>query len=153
MLEDVSIRIAQPSDRQALLQLMPGYYAADGLVFDVLQAEAAIARLLAEPQWGCVWLIEAEGNPVGYLALCLGFSLEAGGNDAFVDELYVLPAYRGRGLGRRVLTSAVEEARRRGVRTLHLLVQDSNVHARALYGALGFKRREGFSLMSRSLAP
>ena len=50
------------------------------------------------------------GNPsclmiaVGYLVLTLGYSLEYGGRDAFIDEVYIRSSYRGRGIGTAALT-------------------------------------------------
>lgn len=149
MSSEVTLRVALPTDVPALLTLMPGYYAADGLPFDARRAENSMTRLLTEQQWGRVWLAEINGRAVGYMALCFGFSLEAGGNDAFVDELYVLPAHRSIGLGRKLLELALQEARRLGVETVHLLIRNDNERARQLYASNGFARRKDFYLMSK----
>jgi ribosomal protein S18 acetylase RimI-like enzyme len=77
--------------------------------------------------------------------LCFGWSLEWGGRDAFVDELYLEPDARGRGLGRAALRALVEEARAAGVVALHLEVDDTNTAGQALY------RSEGFSGRARQL--
>ena len=45
------------------------------------------------------WLIREGGRVVGYAVLGLGFGIEYGGADAFVDDLYLVPEARGRGLG------------------------------------------------------
>jgi ribosomal protein S18 acetylase RimI-like enzyme len=85
-----------------------------------------------------VWMIEADEHNAGYLALALGYSIEVGGLDAFVDELYVLPEQRGRGLGRAALAFVEREARALGVRRLCLEVEHHNLRAQALYLALDY---------------
>jgi ribosomal protein S18 acetylase RimI-like enzyme len=85
-----------------------------------------------------VWMIRLADRSVGYVALGLGFSIEVGGLDAFVDELYVVPAARGLGLGRAALVFVEVEARRLGVRRLCLEVEHHNARARALYAQHGY---------------
>ena len=62
----------------------------------------------------------------------------------------LLPAYRGRGLGRRLLTSALEAAARAGLVRIELEVYASNKPAIALYRAAGF-REEGRKVGAREL--
>jgi ribosomal protein S18 acetylase RimI-like enzyme len=89
-----------------------------------------------------VWILESDGQPAGYVVLCIGFSLEYGGLDAFVDDLFVRPACRRRGLGRTALAELFEECRRRGVRAVHLEVGRDNDAARALYARFGFRDQD-----------
>ncbi|HEY5809052.1 MAG TPA: GNAT family N-acetyltransferase [Povalibacter sp.] len=144
----MKIRAATPADLPALLELMRGYYRDDGLEFDARKSAATMGRLLGEPQWGQVWLAEVDGSAVGYLALCIGFSLELGGNDAFVDEVFVLPAHRGYGYGRRLLEFAAGQARESGICALHLEVDRANTSAQRLYDSLGFQRRDRYFIMT-----
>jgi GNAT superfamily N-acetyltransferase len=97
---NITLRAAVTSDQPMLVPLMRAYYVEDGLSFAALNI-AALERLLREPQWGRVWLIEDRTVPLGYLAICLGYSLELGGNDAYIDELYLRPEFRGRGIARK----------------------------------------------------
>lgn len=145
------IRIATPDDLPTLFELMRGYYRDDGLTFDPVRNGAAMRRLLQEPHWGRVLLLVDESSPIGYLAICIGYSLELGGNDAFIDEVYVQPEYRGRGLGGRLLQQAVALAPELGIRALHLEVDRGNEPAQRLYAALEFRKRDRYHLMSRHL--
>jgi ribosomal protein S18 acetylase RimI-like enzyme len=147
-----ALRAAATADVPLLLQLMHGYYQDDALAFDVERAEATLRELLAQPHWGRVWLVIHDEQVIGYVAVCLGFSLELGGHDAFVDELFVLPPHRGRGHGRRVVELAALEARKLGVRALHLEVDRGNVRAQRLYDALGFGNRDRYLVMTKPLA-
>jgi diamine N-acetyltransferase len=83
-----SFRAAEESDSETLIAFMREYYALDGHGFDVRKAHVALTTLLRNPNLGRVWLI-LDGEPVGYIVICFGHSLEWLGRDAFVDESYL----------------------------------------------------------------
>jgi len=148
----VGFRPAAEADVPAILGLMAGLYREDGEVrLDPEAAERALRQLLALPDAGAVWLAEVGGEAVGYLALTWGFSLEYHGRDAFIDELYVAPAHRGRGIGREAIEVADAACRSRGIRALHLELERANVRAEALYRRAGFLDQDR-RLLTRRLA-
>jgi GNAT superfamily N-acetyltransferase len=147
----LALEVATPDDLAALLPLVRAYHAFDGVPHDDRTREAVVRPLLADPALGRVFFIREGGEIAGYVALCFGYSIEFTGRDAFVDEFFVVEGRRGRGLGRRALEAVLEEARRLGVRAVHLEVARGNQRARSLYESLGFSLREGFHLMSRRL--
>jgi ribosomal protein S18 acetylase RimI-like enzyme len=61
----------------------------------------------------------------------------------YLAELYVVPAYRGHGLGRALMNAAIARAREQGADHIDLNTSHDDVAARALYGSLGFSNREG----------
>jgi ribosomal protein S18 acetylase RimI-like enzyme len=109
---------------------------------------AAVAG--GEPLARC-WLVRRAGVAVGYVVLSLGFSIEHGGRDGFIDDLYLVPAARGIGIGRALLAFAAAEAETLGIRMLHLEVEPGNERAHRLYRRNGFAE-SGRRLMSRRLA-
>jgi ribosomal protein S18 acetylase RimI-like enzyme len=129
---------ASPDDAEALLPMMKDFYAEEGYPFDLETARAALLPLLQDDSKGRVWVIRDNGTAVGYAVLALGWSLEYRGRDAFVDEIYVVPSHRRRGLGRRALAIVDEACREIGVRALHLEVEKDNDRARDLYRTHGF---------------
>jgi GNAT superfamily N-acetyltransferase len=131
---------------------MEEYYAEAGLSMEREEAAASFSRLLREPARGVVWMIEADGGPAGYAVLTLGFSVEYGGLDAFVDDLFVRREHRRQGRARAALEALLEECRRRGVRAVHLEVVPGNEPARALYERLGF-RSHGRQLWTARIVP
>ena len=147
-----ALQLAQLADLPVLLPLMQGYYRDDHLEFDAQRHPATLARLLQEPQWGRVWLIQQQRQPVGYVAVSFGFSLELCGNDAYIDELFVIPAARGQGVARHALQQLDGELALLGIRALHLEVDRGNAPAQRLYSALGYGRRDRYFLMTRQLA-
>jgi ribosomal protein S18 acetylase RimI-like enzyme len=113
-------------------------------------AETALRGLLAAPDRGLVWVIEQAGEAAGYLVLTWGYSLEFHGRDAFIDELYVAPSYRGAGLGRQAVEWAEDACRAHGAGAVHLEVEIDNERAHALYRRRGFAER-GLRLMTKRL--
>lgn len=132
------MREVTTQDSDTLLGFMRRFNASQGYPFDDASARKILVTLLGSPSLGRVWLVEAAGSAVGYLVLTFGFSFEYGGRDAFVDEFFIEPGSRGRGLGRDALSFALREAERLGVHAVHLEVERSNTSAHGLYHALGF---------------
>jgi len=85
-----------------------------------------------------VLLALREDEPVGVAVCFFGFSTFAARPRLNVHDLSVLPAYRGRGIGRRLLETAIDCARRRGCCGVTLEVRADNAPAKHLYKSLGF---------------
>ena len=100
--------------------------------------------LLGDARLGRTWFIETAGSTCGYLTLCYGYSLELGGRDGYVDELYIREAWRGRGLGTRALEAACSAARADGVVALYPEVRPTLATIRAQRNTRG-KRSSGTS--------
>jgi GNAT superfamily N-acetyltransferase len=137
-----SFRLAAESDTAVLLKFMEAYYAFDGHGFDQQKARVALTTLLRDINLGRVWLILDGEEPVGYVVICFSYSLEWLGRDAFVDEFYLLPEYRGRSWGRKTMAFVEDAALSLNVRALHLEVVRENGTALQVYRKLGFKERE-----------
>ncbi len=135
----IDVVVAGPDDGEAILGLMEKFYVGERYPFDRDRARAALMPFLAEPALGRSWLFRDGDMPVGYFVLTLGWSLEYGGRDAFVDELFVTPSHRGRGLGRRALETIEEACRELSVQALHLEVEKENLPAAELYRKRGFE--------------
>jgi len=135
-------RLAIESDADTLLTFMQEYYAFDGHGFDREKARVALTALLRDASLGAAWLILDDTKAVGYVVLCIGYSLEWLGHDAFVDEFYLREEYRGRGWGKKAMAFLEDAARERGIRTLHLEVVENNDAALRLYRKLGFREHK-----------
>lgn len=130
-------RIATLDDLPTVLAMMRAFYSEDRLHFDDVATPRAVSALLSDPGCGALLLLGADGAD-GYMALTRGFSLEQGGHHALLDELYIAPAARGRGLGAQALALASTQARTWGVAVLRLEVHHHNPRAKALYLRAGF---------------
>jgi GNAT superfamily N-acetyltransferase len=140
------VRLARREDLDRLLRCARAFHAEDGHPLPPA-GEAALAALLdVNSPYGRVLVLEAEGRVAGYGVLCFGYSVEFGGRDAFVDDLYVAPPLRANGHGRRMMERLGELAREEGCRALHLEVFTGNPMT-GWYNSLGFDARG--NLMSK----
>jgi ribosomal protein S18 acetylase RimI-like enzyme len=100
-----------------------------------------------------LWLIcrQSEAGPIGYIILTVGFSFEFGGHDAFIDELYVSPEHRRKGVGRTAIKFLEARAVQMGVRAVHLEVSRDNPAAIELYSRCGYASHDRH-LMTKRLA-
>ncbi|MCA9105769.1 MAG: GNAT family N-acetyltransferase [Planctomycetales bacterium] len=85
------------------------------------------------------WLAWLDQRPVGLLNAFIGYSTFDGLPLLNVHDLAVTPSCQGQGIGRRLLETAVDWSRRQGFGRVTLEVRSDNVHARRLYGRLGFE--------------
>lgn len=145
------LRDARPSDVDALLPLVRQFYAHFGYPCSEDEKRRALEEIVSNPDLGRVVLVWVESAVVGYAVVAFSFSLEYDGRTAFVDELFVAPGERGRGLGATVVRHVARLCRDAGVRALHLETEHDNVRAARLYERLGF-RSYGRHLMTRILS-
>jgi len=99
-----------------------------------------IERLLAN---GDTAVLLAGAGPDGLAVLRFRPAIWSEALECYLAELYVVPAMRGRGLGRALMNAAIEFARERGADYMDLGTAETDVAARALYESLGFSNREG----------
>ncbi len=149
---EIELQRADETDLEQLLPLVTAYHRFEEVNRSEEQRRTALQFLLGEQDFGAVWRIESEKQLAGYIAICKGYSIEFGGFDAFVDELYLEPEYRGRGIGKTVLRQIGAEARALGINALHLEVARDNDKARRLYRSSGFEARDKYLLMTLELA-
>lgn len=122
-----------------ILPLMVAFNQAEGISWTPDVMVPALHRLLDDDALGLVLVAYAGPHLAGYSVATFGYDLEFAGRDAFITELFVDPASRGHGLGRRLLEAIVRHLRQRSVNAVHLVVRPDNPRARALYESHGFK--------------
>ena len=88
------------------------------------------------------WLAESlqGGAPVGYAVLNRPKLPGAGHGDLEIKRIYVLARFHGTGVGARLMTDALDEAKLRGARRALLGVYSKNHRALAFYAKHGFTR-------------
>jgi ribosomal-protein-alanine N-acetyltransferase len=96
------------------------------------------------PEWSGLFTL--DGTPVGLAQLAVRQGI------GWIEAIAIAPAYQGRGLGRLLVGSCVDQLRARQAQTVRLLVFQSNELALRLYRRVGFGRDEVKSRWWRLLA-
>lgn len=148
---EVTIDAAGPQHVTSVLAMSRRMNEEDGHPIDAA-GEAAVRLLCLGDMAARCWIARTDSgdHAVGYIVLTLGFSIEHGGRDGFIDELYVVPEMRGQGIGKKLMRIAEDAARALGVMTLHLEVEKENKSAQALYRDGGWRDTQRI-LMSKKL--
>jgi ribosomal protein S18 acetylase RimI-like enzyme len=97
-------------------------------------------RLLAA---GEMTVLLAGEGPDGIALVRFRNSVWTGGPEVHLQELYVVPTLRGRGIGRALLEATIALAREAGAAGVDLNTGATDTAARALYESAGFTNREG----------
>ena len=98
-----------------------------------------------------VTILAARANDqiLGVLNLAYRLNLSAGGLFASIEDLYVRPAARRRGVGRALLTAVDELCAERGISYVEAQVEEKE--AELFYAAVGYEQETGVRVLSRSL--
>jgi GNAT superfamily N-acetyltransferase len=129
---------AVPEDLPVLLPLVADFCGLDHHPYDESRVTHALAPLLADDTFGQVWLVRppAGGPPVGYAVVTWGYSLESGGREALLDEIFVRE--RSRGIGAAALGELLDACRAQGIRRMFLETEAHNTRVRRFYARHGF---------------
>ena len=133
-----------------LIPLVAAFHAEEGIVLSDAARRDGVMPLLEGIPHGVVYLIGPARAPIGYIIVSFGWAVEFGGMDGFVDELFVRPGVRGRGIASEVLSSLPRALSGAGLKALHLEVGTTNAGAQKLYKRAGFAMRDGYHLMTRT---
>lgn len=101
---------------------------------------AGVRGLARNREFGRVLVARLSDRVVGVAVLSFLWTLEHGGAAAWLDELYVEPAARNRGIGEKLTRAAIEAADAAGCLALDLEVEPGHETAVRLYERLGFRR-------------
>lgn len=142
----IACRFAAPDDAPALTAMMAGMYRHYGL--PGADDRAAVERyvrdavLPAEAAGTCrlALAIDATAGAVGFGTMALLLPAPALGAQAYLKDLWVEPAARGRGAGRALIAFLAREAVSRGAVRLDWTAETTNPAAIAAYAAMGVPR-------------
>lgn len=140
------LHLTTPQDLDRLIPMVRSYHQSEGIEVSDEHRRDALLPLLDGSPHGAVWLIGPKMSPVGYVAVSFGWSIELGGMDGFIDELWIREKVRGRGMGGEALSLLLKTLKDSGVKAMHLEMAEGNP-AERLYGRAGFRRRD-FALLT-----
>ncbi|MBL4767021.1 MAG: GNAT family N-acetyltransferase [Rhodobacteraceae bacterium] len=146
-----ALHLAKPADLAKLCTMVAAFHTEEGLSSTEESRQAGIAPLLDGIPHGAAYLIGPARAPMGYIIVTFSWSVEFGGMDGVIDEIYIRPAIRNRGIASEVLNTLPKALADAGIKTLHLEVDRQNEAAQRLYTRAGFAPSDRYLLMSKSL--
>jgi ribosomal protein S18 acetylase RimI-like enzyme len=137
------LRCAVAEDAAAIRRMLDALIAHSGNPPVTPAPAEELARHLSGPRPDIEGVIaERQGEAVGMVLFFPWLSTWRGRLNLYIQDLYVDPAERRSGLGRRLLAAAAREGKARGCKGLLLAVEVSNMDAARFYARLGFQRIE-----------
>jgi GNAT superfamily N-acetyltransferase len=128
---------AVPDDAGRLITLIAAFHGESGREIGTRQAEA-IRALLADPRLGRAWLCAIGDQDGAYGLAYFRHSLDHGGAVAILDDLYVRPEFRHRGLGRAMLMGIEADLTAAGLMAIMLRFDPEDTSAGAFYAKAGY---------------
>ncbi len=143
-----SLRPAVPADAATLLTLVRGLAEYERAPDDVVATEADFARALSSsPPEMAALLAEQDGSVLGFALFFPTWSTWRGRPGIHLEDLFVLPEARRRGIGRALLAKVAAVAVARGCARLEWQVLDWNEPALRFYRALGARSLDEWTAM------
>lgn len=144
---NVVIRAAKPADAAVILRFVRDLAAFEREPEAVAATEADVRAALfgAHPAAEAV-IAEADGAPIGFALFFHSFSTWTGRRGLYLEDLYVAPAARGRGIGTALLRHLAALALERGCARFEWSVLDWNADAIAFYRAMGAVGMDGWTV-------
>lgn len=136
----MEIRKMRAADAAEVFAMMEVFYASEALL---IHPRAEVLRRTLED---CLkdgpylegYVFEEENQLAGYAMVAKSYSTEAGGKCIWIEDLYLAPAYRGKGVGTAFLTFISQRYAGQAVR-LRLEAEPENNRAMGAYRSAGFE--------------
>ena len=146
-----AIHLCSPDDSDVLLSMIEAFHTEIGIETTAEDRKASIAPILKGSPLAVAYIFGPKNAPMGYLIISFGWSLELGGMDGFLDEIWIRPNVRKRGIGQEMLDSVIKALKGAGLKAIHLEVNRDDGATQNLYKRVGFRMRDKYALMTRVL--
>src|SRR5581483_448908 len=110
----VSVRTAGPEDVDALLGMIRQLAEFEKLTAEVSATRDLLQRNLFEHRYAEAVVADVGGSPAGMALFFHSFSTFLGRPGIYLEDLFVLPEHRGKGIGRTLLRRLAQIALERG---------------------------------------
>ena len=136
-MELLSFRAARREDVPLILEMIRALAEYEQLLSEVVATESVLEEWLFDKEKAEVLFPMLEGKEIGFALYFHNFSTFLGRAGLYLEDLYIQPAYRGRGYGRKVLQKLAQIAVERGCGRLEWWCLDWNAPSIAFYKNLG----------------
>jgi GNAT superfamily N-acetyltransferase len=132
----VEVRPIRLQEMEELLPLVAGYQRFYGAEPDVDRNRRFFSRFLHPSDEGLLLGAWVDGDLGGFVTLYWFFSSTKAADSVMMNDLFVREDVRGAGIGRALIQSALDEARRRGAAHLEWFTAPDNLTAQRLYDSV-----------------
>lgn len=141
----IRIEAATPDDISLVLKFIKGLAEYERLTDAVVATEQNLRESLFGSQSNAEAVFAYHGSePVGLAVLCQHYSTYSGRNSLYLEDIFVLPEWRGNGVGRELMAYAAGLAKERGYPRMEWSVLDWNESAIGFYKNLGAQKVDGW---------
>jgi GNAT superfamily N-acetyltransferase len=147
----LALRDVRPGDEGLVLHFVRALADYEKLLHEVTATEEHFRRLLfGEPRRAEALIAEWKGRPVGLAFWFYSVSTFDGAPKLYLEDVFVEPDQRGRGIGRAIFAELARRAVAAGCSRMEWSVLDWNAPSIAFYRSIGALPREGWTLQRLS---
>lgn len=139
------VRLLKIEEIDTAVDLLGRQLREHGLKTDLGEVRSVIERIVKDDRFGFVLVaLEKNEKPIAVALGCAFLGIEHGGTSGWIEELYVLPEFRQRGIGSLLVAECIRVASASGWRAIDLEIDSHHRRAVSLY------ERHGFTQLDRS---
>lgn len=147
-MKKLKIRPCKKSDQKAYIKLnreFMNYEIGDNIFWDQVKNstektfEKVFQEAMDSPDLITIWILEVEGEMIGFVNLLTIYSIWSYGKALIIDDIYIREEQRGRGIGKEVMDAVVQYAKEKEYKRIQFQAEKNNEKAQAFYRKLGFE--------------
>ena len=136
-MKNLQIRMAEKKDAPLVLSFIKGIAAYEKMSDCVTATEEILEEFVFDRKAASVFLAEWQGKPVGFALFYENFSTFVGRTGMYLEDLFVLPEARGKGIGKKLFQAVAQEAVNRGCQRMEWTCLDWNRPSIEFYLRMG----------------
>jgi len=147
---NIRIRKGEAGDIETLATFLQDLFAIEkDFTIDVDRHRAGLHLLLAEPHARTIFVAEAAGVVVGMVTAQLVVSTSSGGYSILLEDMYVAPGFRRKGIGAKLLDQVLVWGAERGACRVQLVAAAGNNRALRFYRRAGLLKSDMTALYGK----
>ena len=143
--DDYRVCIAGIEDVPELTELLMMLFGIEAeFTPDSQKQHAGLMKIISDPAVGEILVIRSvpDDRICGMVSLLYTISTALGGRVAVLEDMFIVPFYRRKGLGSMLISGAVSHAQRNGLLRISLLTDSDNHQAVSFYEKNNFKKSQ-----------
>jgi GNAT superfamily N-acetyltransferase len=147
LIPNFAIRKAEKQDAKLILDFITQLAIYEKMLDDVVSTEESLSNyLFGDTPFAYVLIGEYHNQPVGFALFFTNFSTFLGRPGIFLEDLFVLPEFRGKGFGKTLLAFLAKLAVNNNFGRVEWTVLNWNTPAIDVYKSLGAKQMDEWSI-------